>query len=323
MASPSKYIHLNDTTTMKDKWTTADIPDQHGRVAIVTGANAGIGYETALALAHKGAHVVLACRSASRGRDALRRIQSEHPAGSAELLLLDLADLDAVRAFARAFLARHDRLDLLINNAGVMIPPEGRTAQGFELQFGVNVIGHFALTGLLLDLITATPGARIVTVSSLAHRSGEIDFGNLRGEKPYAPMREYMQSKLGNLVFALELQRRLEAAGHDTRSTAAHPGFTATELQRHSGFWNAVVGLWSNTPAVGALPTLYAATAPEALPGGYYGPDGFYEAKGHPAPAKVMPKARNRRTAERLWTVAEEATGICYLSEPQHEIALA
>ena len=298
------------------------MPDQRGRVAIVTGANAGIGYETALALAHKGAHVVLACRSEKRGRDALRRLETEHPAGTAELILLDLADLDSVRDFARAFLAKHDRLDLLINNAGVMAPPEGRTAQGFDLQFGVNVIGHFALTGLLLDLITATPGARIVTVSSLAHRSGEIDFDNLRGEKAYTPMREYMQSKLGNLVFAIELQRRLEAAGHDTLSTAAHPGFTATELQRHSGLWNALVGLWSNTPAVGALPTLYAATAPEAVPGGYYGPDGFYEAKGYPAPAKVMPKARNHQTAERLWTVAEEATGVFYVSEPQNELVL-
>lgn len=198
-----------------------------------------------------------------------------------------------------------------------MVPPEGKTAQGFELQFGVNVIGHFALTGLLLDAITATPAARIVTVSSLAHRQGEIDFDNLRGEKDYKAMREYMQSKLGNLLFAIDLQRRLAVAGHDTMSLAAHPGFTATELQRHSGLWHMLVGLWSNSPAVGALPTLYAATAPSAEPGGYYGPQGFYEAKGHPAPAKVMPQARNRQTADRLWAVAEEATGTAYFSAPQ------
>ena len=302
-------------------WTFDDIPDQHGRTAIVTGANAGIGYETALALAKKGAHVVLACRSEQRGAEALQNIEAAQPAGSAELLLLDLADLDSVHAFAEAFLAKHDRLDLLINNAGVMVPPETKTAQGFELQFGVNVLGHFALTGLLLDRLNATPNSRVVTVSSLAHRQGRIDFSNLRGEKDYAPMREYMQSKLGNLIFAIELQRRLEASGQDTISVAAHPGFTATELQRHSGLWNTLVGLWSNTPAIGALPTLYAATAPDAEPGGYYGPRGFYEARGHPAPAKVMPRAQDRQTAERLWTVAEEATGVHFFYEARAQAA--
>lgn len=301
---------------MKKNWTAADMPDQSGRVAIVTGANAGIGYETARALAQQGAHVILACRSEQRGTDALQRLQANQPAGTVELRLLDLASLDAVRAFAEGIRSDFDRLDLLINNAGVMVPPEGKTAEGFELQFGVNVIGHFALTGLLIDLLTGTPGARIVTLSSLAHRQGQLDFDNLRGEKPYQPMREYMQSKLGNLVFALALQRRLEDAGYDTRSLGAHPGFTATELQRHSGLWNTLVGLWSNTPAVGALPTLYAATAPEAEPGGYYGPRGFYEMRGHPAPAKVMPKARNRDDAARLWQVAEDATGVSLRIDP-------
>ncbi|NNF56916.1 MAG: SDR family NAD(P)-dependent oxidoreductase [Rhodothermaceae bacterium] len=296
-------------------WTSDHIPDQTGRTAVVTGANAGIGYETALALAKKGAHVVLACRSEQRGTDALRQIEAEQPAGSAELMLLDLADLDSVRTFAEAFWAKYVRLDLLINNAGVMVPPESKTAQGFELQFGVNVIGHFALTGLLMSALAEAPGSRVVTLSSLAHRQGRIDFDNLRGEKEYKPMREYMQSKLGDLIFAIELQRRLEAAGQDTISLGAHPGFTATELQRHSGLWNTLVGLWSNTPAVGALPTLYAATAPDAEPGGYYGPRGVFEARGHPAPAKVMPHARDRQTAERLWAMAEEATGVHFFHE--------
>lgn len=299
---------------MSDRWTEASIPDQNGRTAVVTGANTGIGYETARALAARGAHVVLACRSEARGRDAVRRIEAKRPAGSAELMLLDLADLESVRAFAESFLEAHASLDLLINNAGVMAPPEAKTEQGFELQFGVNVVGHFALTGLLLDRLTDE--ARVVTVSSLAHRQGEIDFSNLRGEKDYAPWREYQQSKLGNLIFALDLQRRLDAAGRSPASLAAHPGFTATDLQRHMGTaMGFLAGLVSQNPPQGALPTLFAATAPEARPGGYYGPSGFYEMWGPPSEAKVMPKARDRETAERLWAACEEATGVRVLSE--------
>lgn len=303
---------------MKDHWTEADIPDQSGKTVIVTGANTGIGYETARVLAEKGARVVLACRSEERGRGAVRRIEAEQPAGSAELMLLDLADLDAVRAFADEFGKEHDRLDLLVNNAGVMAPPEAKTEQGFELQFGVNVVGHFALTGRLLDRLA--DGARVATLSSLAHRNGALDFGNLRSEKSYRKWREYNQSKLGNLVFAVELQRRLREAGRNAASLAAHPGLTMTDLQRHmGGFFGRLFALLaplvSNQPPVGALPTLYAATAPEAVPGGYYGPRGFYEMKGHPAPAKVMPKARDRQAARRLWQVCEEATGVRFLSE--------
>lgn len=306
-----------------DAWTEADIPDQSGRVAVVTGANTGIGYETARALAHKSAHVVLACRSRERGEEALQRIRAERPAGGAELMLLDLADLDSVRAFADAFSERHDRLDLLINNAGVMVPPEATTEQGWELQWGVNVLGHFALTGLLLDKLTATPDSRVATVSSLAHRRGRIDFDNLRGEKPYNAWREYGQSKLGDLIFAIELQRRLRAAGHDTISVAAHPGFTATELQRYSGKLTSLLGgVMSQEPEQGALPTLYAATDPDVQPGGYYGPDGFYEIQGHPVPAKVMPRARDRETARRLWAAAEAATGVRYLSGARDRVAV-
>lgn len=294
-------------------WTTEHIPDQSGRIAVVTGANTGIGYETALALAQKGAHVVLACRNPERGADALARLEATHPTGTAELMILDLSSQDAVHAFATLYRAAHARLDLLINNAGVMVPPLSKTSEGLELQIGVNYFGHFALTGLLIELVNATPGSRVVTVSSLAHRQGQIDFDNFRGEKPYKPWREYSQSKLANLIFALELQRRLTQGGHAVISTAAHPGSTQTDLQRHSGFLSFFVGLWSNTPAQGALPTLYAATAPEAEPGGYYGPDGFYEAKGYPAPAKVMPQAKDEETARRLWEAGETVTGVRYL----------
>lgn len=307
---------------MKDQWTAENIPDQTGRVAVVTGANSGIGYETALALAQSGAHVVMACRSEERGSGALQKIEATRPTGSAELMRLDLADLDSVRAFAEAFSEKHEALDLLVNNAGVMMPPERRTDAGFELQFGVNVAGHFALTGLLFGrLEAAAPGARVVTLSSGAHRFGQIDFGNLRGEKPYRPLREYGQSKLGDLVFALELQRRLLDAGRTgVVSLAAHPGSTNTDLQRHTGsFFGAlfalVVRLWSQKPPQGALPTLFAATAPEAEPGGYYGPDGLFEATGYPAEAAVKPAARDRETARRLWQVCEEATDVRFLSD--------
>lgn len=296
-------------------WTADNIPDQFGRTAIVTGANAGLGYETALALAQKGAHVILACRSENRGQAALDKIKSANPSGSVELMLLDLADLESVRSFSASFLENHRRLDLLINNAGVMVPPDGKTKLGFETQFGINVIGHFALTGRLLDRLNETDGARIVTLSSIAHRQGKIDFGNLRGEKPYRAMREYCQSKLANLILAIEMHHRLQKAGQSTVSVAAHPGVTHTELQRHSGLWDRFAGFWSNTPPIGALPTLFAATSPDAEPGGYYGSKGFLEMRGYPGPADVKSKARDRDVASSLWTLCEDATDVRYLSE--------
>ena len=310
----------------KKKWTTSNIPDQTGRVAIVTGSNTGIGYETALALAKKSAHVVLACRSQAKGEEAIEKIEASQPSGNVELMLLDLSSLDSVRAFAGAFNAAHGRVDLLINNAGVMIPPFGTTAEGFELQIGVNYIGHFALTGLLFDKLVATPTSRVVTLSSIAHRQGKIDFDTLTGEDlqngaDYKPTIAYMQSKLADLMFAIELQRRLTEEGWGTTSVAAHPGFTATDLQRHSGLWNRLVGFWSNDPPQGALPTLYAATSPDAEPGGYYGPDGFYEARGYPAPSKVMPRARDRQVARRLWSYAERATNVRFLSDSFEDVA--
>lgn len=298
-------------------WTPDLVPDQSGRVAIVTGANTGIGYETALALVRRGARVVLACRSPTRGRGAVERMAAaaaEQHGGTAELELLDLARLDTVRDFARRVREAHRRLDLLVNNAAVMIPPFERTDAGIELQMAVNHFGHFALTGLLLDALKATPGSRVVTVSSTAHRRGRIDFGNLRGEKRYVAFREYAQSKLANLLFTLELQRRLDRAGHGTISVAAHPGWVPTDLQRHRRWVQAAVRLWSHDARAGAAPVLYAATAPEVEPGGYYGPDGFLEYRGTPAPAQVHPRARNTETAERLWRVSEDVTGVRYLS---------
>ena len=230
-----------------EHWTADRIGDLAGRVAIVTGANTGIGKETARALAQKGARVVLACRSAARGEDALRDLREAPLAGTVELELLDLSSLASVRDFAGRFKGRTDRLDLLINNAGVMMPPASKTAEGFELQFGTNHLGHFALTGLLADLLLGTEGSRVVTVSSEAHKWGEINFDDLQWEaRPYKKMAAYGQSKLANLIFAYELQRRLGAAGSGTRSLAAHPGWTGTDLQRNSSlfrFFNPILAM--------------------------------------------------------------------------------
>lgn len=303
-------------------WTESDMPDQSGRVVIVTGANSGIGYETARALAAKGAHVVLACRTqakaeraaasiAEQAADVATTVARDHLAERLEPAVLDLADLASVRAFADRVLSRHDRIDLLINNAGVMAVPErSETADGFELQLGTNHLGHFALTGLLLDRILATPGARVVTVSSGAHRFGSMDFDDLQALASYNPRRAYGQSKLANLLFTLELQRRLDAIGADTMSVAAHPGWTETNLQRHTpqvGFLSRFV---AQGPEMGALPSLYAAVAPDAEPAGYYGPDGILEMRGHPAEATISSRGRDEESAARLWDVSETLTGV-------------
>lgn len=296
------------------KWTHDRIPDQTGRVAVVTGANTGIGFETAAALAAKNAAVVLACRDRQKADDAIRRIRARTPSARLELIELDLASLASVNRFADAFRADHDRLDLLINNAGVMIPPFGRTEDGFELQFGCNHLGHFALTGRLVDLLGATPGARVVNVASLAHRYGALDFDNLNAEKGYDKMKAYGQSKLANLLFTFELQRRLERAGSGLMATAAHPGWTGTDLQRHSAFIMLANRFFAQTPPLGALPTLRAATDPKAAGGDYYGPRGFYEMRGYPTKVGTTPAAKNQDDARRLWQVSEELTGVAFLS---------
>lgn len=306
---------------MSSKWTSNDIPDLSGKVAVVTGANSGTGFEAARALARKGATVVLACRSLSKGKDALETIQHESPGASVELMHLDLANLAVVRSFAEAFAAHYDRLDILCNNAGVMALPYRQTADGFEMQFGTNHLGHFALTGLLLPHLLKTPQARVVTMSSNLHKQGKIQFDDLQGKTSYKKWAAYNQSKLANLLFAYELQRKLELAGASTISVAAHPGYAATNLQvAGPTMTGSTVQLWliklSNLAAqsakMGALPMLYAATAPDVQGGSYFGPDGFAEIRGHPAQVQSNARSHNREDAARLWLVSEELTGVTY-----------
>jgi NAD(P)-dependent dehydrogenase (short-subunit alcohol dehydrogenase family) len=294
------------------KWTTEQMPDQGGRTAVVTGANSGLGLETARQLARKGARVVMACRNLEKGEAARRDVEG------AELEQLDLASLESVRAFAERFRASHDGLDLLINNAGVMAPPRQRTADGFELQFGTNHLGHFALTGLLIGAMEGREDGRVVTLSSQAHRTGRIAFDNLGGDRHYFRWRAYGQSKLANLIFALELERRLSAAGSTIKSMAAHPGYAATNLQFAAPpladrlFMKVGNVLFAQSDEMGALPPLYAATEP-GLPGGTYaGPDGLGERGGHPKPVAPSGAARNEEVAKRLWDVSEQMTGVRY-----------
>lgn len=291
-------------------WQESDVPDQHGRVAVVTGSNSGIGYETARALAAKGARVVLACRSEEKGRDAEQRIRSEAQDADVRFEPLDLGSLASVRAFAEKFLTSEPRLDLLINNAGVMMPPYGRTDDGFETQIGTNHLGHFALTALLIDSLRRTPKARVVTVSSLAHFAGRIAFDDLQSERSYNAIVAYGQSKLANLLFTRELERRLQAANVDALAAAAHPGSTRTELQRHSGMMNAIVQVFSQTAPEGALPTLYAATATDVHGGEYFGPSGFMGCLGPPGRARSTARSRDPELSRRLWDVSEQLTGV-------------
>src|ERR687894_2945684 len=295
-------------------WTAADIPDQTGRRAVVTGANSGIGLVAARELARHGAAVVLACRNAAKGEAALADVRVAAPGADVTLAALDLADLGSVRAFAAATQAAP--LDLLVNNAGLMAPPRRTTKDGFELQLGTNHLGHFALTGLLLDRLRAAPDARVVTLTSGAHHAGRIAFDNLSGDRRYFRWRAYGQSKLANLLFALELNRRLRAAGSTIKSLAAHPGYAATNLQFAGppGVDAAVMKLSNRVIAqsdeMGELPTLYAATEPGLQGGTFCGPDGFLEQRGHPKPVAPSGAARDREVARRLWEVSEEMTGV-------------
>ncbi|WP_033437246.1 oxidoreductase [Saccharothrix sp. NRRL B-16314] len=301
------------------KWDTSDIPDQSGRTVLVTGANSGLGLRTAEVLAGRGAHVVLACRSAERGQRALEQVLAT--GGKAELVSLDLADLSSVRAAAALVRERTgDALDVLVNNAGLMAVPLGRTADGFERQFGVNHLGHAALTWLLMPALRTRPGARVVTVSSLVHQMGHLDLADPNYEvRRYTAWGAYGQSKLANLLFARELDRRTRAAGVDVTSVAAHPGVSATELSANTAaaYRNPLyrIGLkigdvFAQSVEVGALPQLYAATSPKAEPGGYYGPDGFRETRGHPAPAASTTAARDELAAARLWDLTAKLTGV-------------
>jgi NAD(P)-dependent dehydrogenase (short-subunit alcohol dehydrogenase family) len=303
------------------KWTVEQIPLQTGKTALVTGANSGIGYQAALELARHGAHVLLGCRNAAKGAAALERLKREAPGASAEVVELDMASLASIRSFASGFGARGIALDLLINNAGVMaLPKREVTADGFERQFGTNHLGHFALTGLLMPQLLAASAPRVVTVASLAHRNGKIDFENLQSERGYKPLDAYGESKLANILFAKELERRARAAGSKVISLAVHPGISMTSIMENgpgTKNFRAIVlrilaPIMIQPDAAGALPTLYAATSPEAKGGEYIGPDGFQEFKGSPVAVQPRPQALDEAVGKRLWTVSEELTGVQY-----------
>jgi NAD(P)-dependent dehydrogenase (short-subunit alcohol dehydrogenase family) len=298
------------------KWTASDIPDQTGRVAVVTGANTGLGYETAAALAEHGARVVLAVRNLDKGKDAAARITANGPRGEVALQELDLTSLESIRAAAEQLRSEYDRIDLLINNAGVMWTPRSTTKDGFELQFGTNHLGHFAFTGLLLDRLLPVAGSRVVTVSSVGHRiRADIHFDDLQWERGYSRVGAYGQSKLANLMFTYELQRRLAPHG-TTIAAAAHPGGSRTELTRNlppllTGVASVLEPLFQG-PDMGALPTLRAATDPGVLGGQYYGPDGFGEQRGYPKVVASSEKSHDVDAQKRLWAVSEELTGVVY-----------
>ena len=292
------------------RWTTANIPDQSGRTVVITGANTGLGFETAKALADRGAHVVLAVRNLDKGKAAAGQLD-----GDVSLQELDLGSLESVRDAAAALRSRYDTIDLLINNAGVMYPPKGTTADGFELQFGTNHLGHFAFTGLLLDRLLPMPGSRIVTVSSVGHRiRAAIHFDDLQWERGYSRIAAYGQSKLANLLFTYELQRRL--TGRQTTALAAHPGGSDTELMRHlPGVMQRAMPLARplfQDAAAGALPTLRAATDPGALGGQYFGPDGPGGVRGYPKVVSSSDQSHDTDLQRRLWAVSEELTGVTY-----------
>jgi protochlorophyllide reductase len=307
------------------RWAEHEIPDLVGRTAFVTGANSGIGLETARLLADAGAHVVLACRNPARAHAAAQEIIDQQPIGSVEVLVLDLADLDCIAAATSTFAATHARLDVLVNNAGLMCTPRGTTAQGFETQFGVNHLGHYALTARLLPILLATNESRVVTVSSLSHHFGRLDFDDLQRSRHYSPLGAYCQSKLANLLFAFELQARLAAIDAPTISLAAHPGGANTNLGRTNpggAFFTLTTWVrpyvegFTQSAAMGALSSLRAATAPDVAGGDFYGPDGFLQIWGHPVRVAPSRRARDVDLAARLWDISAAATGIEPLRPP-------
>ncbi len=303
-------------------WTTKDMPDLTGRTAIVTGANTGLGYQTALALAGAGVQVVLAARSASKGNEAMARIRAACPAVPLTFSLLDLASLASVKDFAERMAQGHDSIDLLINNAGIASPSRRlTTSDGFEMQFGVNFLGHFALTARLLPLLLKANAPRVVSLSSIMHKYGRINLDDLMSEHPYSPVRSYNQSKLATLIFARELQHRSDRNRWGLLSVAAHPGVARTELTkarpgqpvlRFNRVFDMIAPLFTGTAASGSLPSLYAATAPDVMPGGYYGPTGWGEIKGPPGPAKAAASSQDGDLARALWARAESYTGIAF-----------
>jgi NAD(P)-dependent dehydrogenase (short-subunit alcohol dehydrogenase family) len=300
-------------------WTAGQIPNLSGKIAVVTGANSGLGLVTARELARGGATVVPTARDPEKAASTSDEITAEAPDAQLDPRILDLASLESVREFAGAVTADHPRIDVLVNNAGVMMPPRSETADGFELQFGTNHLGHFALTGLLLDALAAGEASRVVTVSSLEHRPGKLDFDDLQSESGYSPRGAYQRSKFANAVFGLELDRRLRAAGLPVISVLAHPGYSATNLQSTgpTGVMKAVLAIGNRLLAqdadAGALPQLYAATAPGVEGGQFFGPDGFQQSRGGPTEVQPVGRARDEETARQLWDVSEQLTGVSYL----------
>ncbi len=297
---------------IKKNWSFDDIPEQDGKIIIVTGSNSGTGYEAAKELALKGANIILACRNLEKAEIAKEKILSEFSRASLTIMRLDLANLASIREFVGEFSRKYDSLDVLCNNAGVMIPPFQKTADGFELQFGTNHLGHFALTGLLLDKLFKKDNSRVVTMSSSAHNMGKIDFDNLNSEKSYSKYRAYGNSKLANLLFAYELQRKLQAAGKNTISVACHPGWSQTNLQRYSLASRVLNPLFGQSSSKGALPMLYAICEPNVEGGDYFGPRGIMEMRGYPMKVNSSKRSYDLEVAQKLWQVSEKLTGIIY-----------
>jgi len=303
-------------------WTSKDIPDQTGKVIIVTGANSGLGYETSLALASRGAQVIMACRNPAKAERAKQQILYKHPNSTVELRTLDLADLNSVRSFAEDFARDYQKLDILINNAGLMAIPYLKTRDGFEMQFGVNHLGHFALTGLLLRNLLSTAGSRVVSISSFMHKMGHMNFQDLNSENGYERWEAYSQSKLANLLFCYELDRKLRAYNAETISVIAHPGYSNTHLQfvaaemEGARLKAAIVNLgnrWlAQNAAMGALPTLYAATVSHVQGGEFFGPSGLLEIRGYPVKVESNQRSHSRDDALRLWEVSEQLTSVTY-----------
>ena len=294
-------------------WTTENIPNQKGKVAIVTGSSSGIGFETARVLANKGATVIIAVRNLEKGKNAAQIIDEDFKDSDLHILELDLANLESVKNFAETFKEEYSQLDLLINNAGVMIPPYSKTTDGFELQFGTNHLGHFALTEQLLDILMETENSRIVNVSSMAHKYGNIDFEDLNWEKrTYKAWTAYGDSKIANLYFTFELNRKLKENNLDIITTAAHPGWTSTELQRNSGLASFFNNFFAQDITMGALPTLRASFDKEAKGGEYFGPKGFKEIRGYPIKVDSNDLSKDENIAKKLWEVSEELTKVTF-----------
>ncbi len=303
-------------------WTAADIPDLSGKTIVVTGGNSGLGYEAALQLAAHGAETILACRDLRKAGAAAESIVEAHPKAKVEAMELDLASLASIEKFAAALSRKRDGLDVLCNNAGVMALPKRKTADGFEMHIGTNHLGHFALTGRLIDLLTSTPDSRVVTVSSTMHKIGKMNFDDLQGDRSYWKWGAYAQSKLANLLFTYELQRRLAAKGAATISVACHPGYASTNLQtagpRMSGsslgemVWGWINSGFAQSAEMGALPTLRAATAEDTEGGDYIGPDQLAESRGNPVKVKSTSRSRDEESAKKLWAISEDLTGVSY-----------